>query len=264
MLSTLVLALLAAVGAPALLPQDSGPETLAEMALKSLREGIEDHQIENVAEALADLDSVYTKVSPKTLKKIHKAVGTMFADLVPRKADENVRGGYDLEQDPGTEQEVAACYGMAVGMLYDKDDGPKILTTALKQKHVKDWPDVRALIYEGLGYRADPALLKDLTKALRDPAPVVVAAAATALGQFHDADMSVRKSAAAALADAYLDYQEDADREAKKGRSEDAAEVLAVVELAFDGSLTSLTRQSLEGAAAWDEWVKAHAKDAEW
>jgi len=92
----------------------------------------------------------------------------------------------------------------------------------------------------------------------------VVAAAATALGQYHDADMSVRKSAADALADSFLDYFEKAEREAKKGRSEEAAEFLAVVELAFDESLTSLTRQSIDDPPAWAEWVKAHAKDEEW
>lgn len=239
------------------------PEGLAKDALVLISDGVADHKPELVSEGLSDLDMVYATVSDKTRKKIHKAVGNMFAKLVPREPVFQ-RPGDLVDGEEGTRLEVEACYTLAIGILHDKDGGPDVLLKALKNKHIKSWHEVRALVYEGLGLRADPALIKEFVKVLEDAEPAVAFEAAAALGQFHDRGMDLRRQAATALVKAFAEHDKDAAKEAKKGRSEEKADYLAAVEVAFNESLTALTRASPSSAPEWSEWLKEHGKDEEW
>ncbi len=234
-------------------------------ALDQLKEGVDDHKPELVNEALRDLDDVYVKLDPKTLKKVHKGISTMFAKLVPREGNSLIRGGFvDEAELQGTRRQVEDCYVLAVGMLFDKEDGADLLTTALKKKHVKDWPEVRAVIYEGLSYRVDATLVKEFTKILTDPSPRVAAAGAAALGRYFEEDMETRRGIVKSLIEVYQKHHTAMEKEAKKGREEVAADYLASVEVAFGESLTALTRRSLTEAPEWTEWWGEHGDDEEW
>lgn len=261
-IATAVIGLLLA----SLAPLSAQVDEVALEALEQIENGVEDHEPERVAEALKDLDDVYEKVSAKTLKKVHRTLKKMFSDFVPREGNSLVRGGgiIDRAELEGTEREVAECYTLAVGILFDKDEGGTLLTDALKRKHVKEWPEVRALIYEGLGYRVDVKLIKDFQKILTDDDAAVAAAGASALGQFLEHDMDVRRDIVESLVEAYAEHHEAMEKEARKAREEVAADYLAVIEVEFDEALSALTRRRFQDAPEWSQWWEEHGDDEEW
>lgn len=253
-----------AVGAPVSAQVDE----VALEALDVIEEAVDDHEPGKVAEALRDLDDVYDKLSERTLKKVHRGLKKMFADFEPKEGSAVGvgTGVIDRSQLEGTKRQVGECYTLAVGILFDKPDGDELLLDALKRDHVEEWPEVRALIYEGLGYRVDPELVDEFVDVLEDDAPEVAAAGAIALGQFFENDMELRREIVEELIEAYLEHHEEAEKEERRGRDDEreASDYLAIIEVPFDESLRSLTRRSFEGAPEWEQWWDEHGNDDEW
>ena len=67
-----------ALAVPASAPVVADVEEVAKESLALMSSGIKEHEPGQVAEALGDIDDVYAKVSPKTRKKINKALGTQI------------------------------------------------------------------------------------------------------------------------------------------------------------------------------------------
>lgn len=227
---------------------DGGPEELASDALAVLGEACKRYEYETIEEALLDFDLVWDKVSDKTRKKIEKGIAGVLSTRPAREID------YESGTDPATK--LLPAYELCAGILFDKPDGDEVLADALKHKHVKDWPDARALLVEALGAREDATLVPLLITYLEDEDAGVVVAAAKACGVFSEETPEVRRTATAALIEAWLAHHDAAEKEAKrsKGKEEERAEFLLRVEGAFASSLTSIARQSFTEVGEWRDW----------
>jgi hypothetical protein len=249
--------------------------------IEKVNHAIEERVPADIRPALTQLDEIYAQIPPKTLKKVLKSVSAMFAKLVPRTDDRDIDtlgddafnpfGPDEDEEQPVAEDpkaEIEDCYHVAIGVLYDKPEGAAVLLPVLKLPHIKSWPEMQALVLEGLGYRGDPALAKDLEAYLRHPNALVASAAAGGLGKLREEPMDVRRQVVGALVDAFSAARKAADKEAAKaGEDEEelpAKRYLSSIHVAFREALTSLTRQTHDKPAEWREWFDAHGKDASW
>lgn len=247
-----------ALATPRASAQDTGPEGLAKMALESFGDALDDYDYPVMEEALGDLDMVYAKVSPKTLKKIHKAIAKLFK-TGPNKAVE-----WGAESRP--EDDLVPSYQLAIGMIYDKDEGPKLIRDALKQRHVKEWGEMRATFIEALAQRVEESQVDTLIDYLEDEHPDVVVAAAQGLKRFSEHDGALRKECAEALLDAWLERHAAMEKEARKVKEDDptpAGDFLLRVEGSFEDGLTRLTRQRMSDPLEWREWFAEHGADEE-
>jgi hypothetical protein len=232
-----------------------GPEELAAEALKQFGKALGDKDVKLIEEALQDFDRIYGKVGPKTVKKLHKAYGKLFK-LEPR---EEFR-----EDGSDPRGELLFAYQLAVGSVFDKPGGDDVLQAALKQGHVKRWPEARALFVEGLGQRVEADNIRLIAGYLEDDSVMVVRAAAGCLGLFSEADVKVRREAVAPLIKVLGSLDSAAKKEAKKGKREDAQEFLLGVEGSFLDALLPLTRQRFDSAADWAIWFKQNGSGEDW
>jgi hypothetical protein len=247
----LLLAGLLAPGAAA----GDGPELLAASALDMFKEALSDKDIPKLEEALRDFAAVYDKVPEKTVKKFHKSYAKLFK-LEPR---EEIR---EDESDP--RDELLRTYQLALGTVFDKEGGREIILAGLKLGHIKRWPEAQALFVEALGFRADTKDIKTLVSYLKSEHPSVVRAAVNGLGMFSEADVDIRRTAVKPLIDALATCSKAADKEAKKGRDEDAQDYFLAVEGTFYESLLKLTRQRFGSAGEWTAWFKEHGAGDRW
>lgn len=244
---------------------DKAIEEMALSALKAIKTGVEEYEPNRVRLALDDIDSIYDKVTPKIRGKIHKGLGSMFSNFVPKEA--GMAQFEDNEEESWGEKQRAleGCYVLAVGILFDKEEGDEILLTALKRSHIKDWPRVRAVIYEGLSYRDDPDLIKHFTQGLSDPAYLVVAASVNALGRFQDHDMKVRRVIVKNLVEAYAGQQAVIDKAVRRKKGvEEAEQFMLHIEVPFNDALMALTRQACSDATEWEEWFDENGSEDVW
>lgn len=272
-LGVLLLSTLFAVGLPPAARATTAPfqddvEDLADDALDAIDQAIDERDPERMRESFETLDMVYRDVSPRTVKRIGKAVGKVFSKYQPRVEVldyDEVTDEYEIFSD---KDDVEGIYVMAVGLLYDKPEGPDVLKPLLKQAHIKEWGEVRAAIVEGLGYRADPGELSFFSGLLKDSDPAVARAAVVAIGQLKDADFAIRKKAAKVLVERYADATKRAQKELKRKREDaeagDAERFLGAVEAAMDEALTELTRQRFTGSADWETWFDEHPDEEDW
>jgi hypothetical protein len=235
--------------------QDDGPEELAKLAMANIKVGVKDYRPAAIEEGLRDLDMVYLKVSAKTLKKIGKSVTSVFK-LKPKRPS---------EENEDTREDLIEAYWIAIGLVYDKPEGPALFHAALKQKHIADWWEVRAAIIEGLGYAKDPGELAFFKKELNVKNYLVASSAARSLGQYSEEPLPIRRKAVRSIIDSWLQYTKDAKKEVdRKKKTTAAQDALADVEGPFGQTLTLLTRKDYLDAQAWDNWFKEHGSETNW
>ena len=240
--------------AAAAVPGD-GPEELAGLAMAQIKRGVKEYRTGLIEEGLRDLESVYLKVGSKTVKKIGKSVTSVFK-MKPKKPDLD---GAD------TREELIEAYLLCVGLIYDKPAGQGLIHSALKQKHIDDWWEVRASLIEGLGYAKDPGELSFFAKELDVPNHLVSAAAASALSQFSEEPVPLRRRAISAILDSWLSYDEEAQKEISRKKETTAArDRLANVEGPFGEALQVLSRQDHEDVQRWADWYKDHGAENDW
>ena len=247
------LLLAAALGLGAGLQDD--PEERAAEALDGIKQGLKSHAMTNVERGLVQLDELYEQLSPKTIDKLEKAVASVFKTRprAPREPNEDTR------------DELIDSYHLAIGLVFERPHGDMLILDALKQSHVKDWPEMRARLIEGLGYRKDPGLVSMLGKLLDDDAGTVAGAAATALGQLSEEPQPVRRDAVGQLIDAWGEAVEAARKEETRGKDTTVGrERLAAVEGPFEQALQRLSRQKHENFEAWEEWYRKHGGGVDW
>ena len=258
-------------------PDTSAADGQAAEAIALLDQAVKDRNASAVQTQLRRFEELWRSLSPKMLKKVITAVVAFFKEFKPR-------NDYDIPLEPtrpGDEprvvedtgrQELFESYRLAAGVLYDKPEGREVIQQVLKVPHVRQWPEVVALLVEGLGYQADTGLTAVIRPYLDDPSPIICGAAAKALGQLQDQPITVRREAVAALVKAYSAAKEAADKEARRakpGANDEpaptpAADKLVLMEVPFGLSLQKLTRQSCTGPVAWQKWFDEHGKDASW
>lgn len=258
-------------------PDTSKADGEAAEAIALLDKAVEDRNATVVQEQLRRFEGIWRSLSPKMLKKVITSVVGFFKNFKPRE-------DYDLPLEPtrpGDEprvfedtgrQELFESYRLAAGVLYDKPEGREVILQVLKIPHVRAWPQVVAVLVEGLGFQPDAGLTAVIRPYLDDPSPLISGAAAKALAQLHDEPITVRREAVAALVKAYsaaLEAAEKEKRRAKPGPDGEsaptpAADKLVLMEVPFGLSLQKLTRQSCTGPAAWQKWFDEHGKDANW
>ena len=261
-------------------PDTSAADEQATEAIALLAKAVEERDAEAAQAQLRRYEELWSKVSPKLLKKVIDSVVALFKDFHPR-------DDFDLELQPRLPGDIAprevedtgraellATYRLAAGVLYDKPEGREVILRLLKIPHVRKWPDVVATLVEGLGYQPDAGLTAVIKPYLDDPSPMICGAAASALSQLHDEPMAVRREAVAALVKAYSAAQEAADKERRRTKPQagdegespptPAADRLVLMEVPFGLSLQKLTRQSFPNPAGWQQWFDEHGKDANW
>ncbi|GEM_PF-2314910 len=240
--------------APGLVAGD-GPEELADLAMAQIKRGVKEYRPGLIEEGLRDLEAVYLKVGKKTVKKIGKSVTSVFK-LKPKKPDLD---GAD------TREELVEAYLLCVGLIYDKPEGQGLIHSALKQKHIADWWEVRASLVEGLGYAKDAGELSFFAKELDVPNPLVSAAAAFALSQYSEEPVPLRRRAVEAILDSWLRYDEEAQKEiSRKKETMAARDRLANVEGPFGEALQVLSRQDHESVHQWADWYTQHGAENDW
>lgn len=256
-LRILSLMLACLIGTPSVVAAQDEP-TVDEQALEScdaIKEAIKQYQPLRIETAVRRLDGLYREVSPKTLKKVDKALLSVLT-MKPRRPE------VDGEDTRG---ELVEAYLLTIGLLYDEEHGPDLFQKALKQPHVKDWRDVKAAMVEGLGYRKDPKLLRQLYGFLEDEDGVVAGAAARALAQYSEAPQDDRERIVATILEVWEEVAEEADKEQRRGKKSTAHRTrLDDIEGPFGLSLVQLTRQDLPDLAAWRRWFDEHGGDADW
>jgi len=246
--------LLAMLMSPAMARVD-GPEILAADALDQFNEALADKSVLMLEEALSDFDLVYEKVSAKTVKKFHRAYGKLFK-LEPR---EEIR-----EDGSDPREELLIAYQLALGTVFDKKGGDLIILSGLKLGHIKRWPDAEALFVDALGFRADPKNIKVLASYLKSEEAPVVRASAHGLSMFSESDIDVRRSAVKPLIDALTVCSKAAEKEAKKGKREEAQEYFIAVEGTYYDALLKLTRKRLDSASDYETWFKKNGSGETW
>lgn len=245
----------AAVRLAAAVQDEPDPDELALDVCDSIKEAVKDYQPLRLETALRRLDELYDAVTPKTLKKVDKAILSVFK-LKPRRPD---IAGED------TREELVEAYLLAIGVVYDEESGPGLLQQALKQSHVKDWTDVQSAIVEGLGYRKDPKLIGLLTDYLEGADAVVAGAAARALAQYSENPQEERRQIVVAMLEIWEEYAEAADKEIRRDKEERVArDALADVEGPFGLALVKLTRQDHPDVVSWRTWFDGHGADSDW
>jgi len=258
-------------------PDTSKADGEAAEAIALLDKAVEDRNATVVQEQLRHFEDLWRSISPKMLKKVTTSVVGFFKNFKPRNDYdlplEPTRAGDEprVVEDTGRE-ELLASYKLAAGVLYDKPEGREVIQQVLKIPHVRAWPEVVAILVEGLGYQPDTGLTAVIRPYLDDPSPLICGAAAKALAQLHDEPIAVRREAVGALVKAYsaaLDAAEKEKRRAKPAADGEtvptpAADKLVLMEVPFGLSLQKLTRQSCTGPAAWQKWFDEHGKDANW
>ena len=258
-------------------PDTSKADGQAVEAIAALDQAVEERNAPAAQTQLRKFEELWRSLSPKMLKKVITSVVGFFKNFKPRT-------DYDIPLEPtrpGDEprtyedtgrQELFESYRLAAGVLYDKPEGREIIQQVLKFPHVRAWPEVVAILVEGLGYQPDTGLTAAVRPYLDDPSPVISGAAAKALAQLHDEPIAVRREAVAALVKSYSAALEAAEKEKRRAKpSTDgetpptpAADKLVLMEVPFGLSLQKLTRQTCTGPAAWQKWFDEHGKDATW
>ena len=259
-------------------PDTSAADEQAAEAIALMAKAVKERDAAGAQAQLRKYEELWGKVSPKMLKKVTTSVVSMFKDYHPR-------DDYDIpleQRRPGDEEvvvedtgreELLATYRLAAGVLYDKPEGREVILQVLKVAHVRSWPDVDAILVEGLGYQPDAGLTAVIKPYLDDPSPVICGAAANALSQLHDQPIAIRREAVGALIKSWSAAQVAADKEARRTKPADsdeespptpAADRLVLMEVPFGLTLQKLTRQSFPDPAGWQKWFDEHGKDATW
>jgi hypothetical protein len=262
-------------GAPASgAAQDAGPdpELRAAQAIAALRSAVDDRDAAAIQAALRVFEDVYAGVDPKTVKKIGAAVTHMFRKYEPRlesdvPATAPLPGDDPQTLDMDATREVIECYTLAVGVMHDKPEGADVLLPVLRLKHVMAMPEITALVVEGLGYRRDPGLTKELAAYLGHEDAAVAGAAATALAQLQDHAQPERLAAVRALIEAFEAAGKEVAKEQRRVRKDEphpAAERFARLEVPFGEALKSLTRQRFDTPAEWRAWFAEHGREPDW
>jgi hypothetical protein len=237
-------------------------EATALAVVETLRHSVEERQMEPIVPALTQLDGIYTRIPPKTLKKVVKAINTMFAKLIPREEQDIDTLGEGMRNGPFGPDD-----GDDDGDVGGGEGGPSVLLAALKQPHIRIWPEVQVLILEGLGYRGEAALEKEFEAYLRHANTMVASAAAGGLSRLREQPMEVRRRATAALVDAFAAAKQASEKEAAKVGEDDerpARAYLSGITVAYREALTSLTRQTWDKPGEWSAWFAEHGKDPSW
>lgn len=250
-----VIARLAVLCLMVLFAVDDDAESLAVDVLKSLKAALEDDRIERVEELLHDVDLVYVHVTPKTQRKLIKALDGLLK-AKPR----------SVRDDDGRppEQRLQRAYGLAIGILYDKPRGPEVLRGALKLRHLQEWWSVRAMLYEGLAFSLDPDDIGRLAAGLGEGAPEVVGAAARGLGLFETEPVAVRRVALEALIEGWEDLHEAVAKAARRKQGDGAKELLRDVEPALGDAVSALAHRRLSELDDARSWFDEHAAEEDW
>ncbi|HTE05200.1 MAG TPA: HEAT repeat domain-containing protein [Planctomycetota bacterium] len=258
---------------------DEAAEAAGMSVVATIDDAVDQHDPVKIKPVFETLDTTWPRLSQKTIKRVEKSIGAMFAKLKPRESrdvdtlgDDARNGRFKPEDEPdgksdNQKADVLDCYHSAIGLLYDKPDGPSVLLPVLKLPHVKTWPEVQVLVLEGLGYREDPALAKEFEAYLRHESTLVACAAAEALGHLRDQPQDVRRRAAGAVVDAFCAAEKASEKEAGKVGEDDehpARRYLSSITVSFREALTALTQQTLAKPSEWRAWFDAHGKDASW
>jgi len=246
-------------------------------AIAQLAKAVDARDASAAQAQLRRYEQLWASLSPRMLKKVITSVVAMFKEFKPRDDYdiplEPVRPGDEPRvYDDTARRELLDTYRLAAGVLYDKPEGREIIQSVLKISHVRAWPEVVAILVEGLGYHPDAGLTAVIKPYLDDPSPLICGAAAKALSQLHDEPIAVRREAVAALVKAYSDAQVAADKERRRAKPHSgeespptpAADRLVLMEVPFGLSLEKLTRQSCTGPAAWQQWFDQHGKESNW
>lgn len=249
------LALLCAVLLSPVATAGDGPEELAEQALDMFNDALSDKDVPKLEEALIDFDAVYDKVPEKTVKKFHKAYGKLFK-LEPR---EEIR-----EDGSDPRDELLRAYQLALGTVFDQEGGREIILSGLKLGHIKRWPAAQGLFVEALGFRADPKDIKTLAGYVESDQAPVVRAAVNGLSMFSESDVDVRRSAVKPLIDVLGGLSTASQKEARKGKDEEAQQFFLAVEGTFYEALLKLTRQKFNSADEWEQWFKENGAGDRW
>jgi hypothetical protein len=233
------------------------PDQVAKEALKTLKEAVEERDPAAMQQAITDFDVVWDQTDKKTQGKIVKAVGKLFESYKSIDA-------MDPETLTTDEGDVAIVYEMSVGLLFDKPGGDAALAKALKQPHVKKWPEVQTRILDGLGHRKDPETIDTVSEYLEHDNVYVAASAGRALGRLAEAERDARQDAVEALIGAYLEAERKAEKERKKEENGPREEFLLGVEVAYTEALTALTRQRFDTASDWNDWYRKEGRKGDW
>jgi hypothetical protein len=233
---------------------------------------VDDRDAAAIQAALRVVEDVYASVQPRTVKKIGAAVTHMFREYEPRierdlPATAPLPGDDPQPVDMDATREVIACYTLAVGVMHDKPEGADVLLPVLRLKHVKAMPEITALVVEGLGYRRDPGLTKDLAGYLDHEDAGVAGAAATALAQLQDHPQPERLAAVRAIIEAFEEADKQVAKEQRRVREDEprpAADRLARLEVPFGDALKTLTRQRFDTPAEWRTWFAEHGREPDW
>lgn len=231
-----------------------GAEERVASALDAIKDGLKEKDGDAVAVALVALGPDYDAVPEGLTKKIDKAVLSVLKTAPwPKRSQEH---------DP--REDLIDAYLAAIGLVFERPDGSEILLAAYKQPHFKDWPELRARIVEGLGYRVDPVLMSFFGKAL-DEHSLVAAAAAGSMALYSEMPQVIRKDGCQRILIAWADASQAAKKEASKGKDEmSAQDHLMRIQGPFELALEALSRQRLDGLDAWDEWYRQRSGGQDW
>lgn len=235
--------------------QAQDADAQAETLLATLKESLREYEMGTVESTLRSLDGIQGQLSPKLAGKLGKGVAAVFKTR-PRPA---------REEGEDTREELIDSYHLAIGLVFEREEGGAILEEGLKQAHLADWPEMRVRFVEGLGYRREASRVGLFSKLLADEQALVAGAAARALGELSEQPLPLRRAAVAALVEAWTAADGAASRERGKKKEETVAqERLARIEGPFELALQRLARQGCKGLPAWTEWQRTSAAGLDW
>ncbi|GJM20703.1 MAG: hypothetical protein DHS20C15_06180 [Planctomycetota bacterium] len=237
------------------LPAQGEPDDFAAEVLERFDLALDKGYVDQLQEAVQDIDLVYEKVSDKTRKKLNKALAGMLTSKPRQTIGED-------GQSP--EQLLSPSYAGAIGILHDKPGGVEILRKALKSKHLKEWYDVRGLLYEGIALSLDPDDISLIAKGLAEPDAYLVATAAGSLAIYSDQDVDVRREAIEELIDGWEALVETAEKNERREKGSEAREFLDQVEPALIEAAGDITRRRQSDLDALREWFAETGKGDAW
>jgi len=207
-------------------------ELTADEMVEGLDKFIKEKNDQNAIGLLALIESSFSQLEEGDQKQVVKAV-------------EKALGKRREEGD--NELYVAALQTMGkMGEL-----GRKATTKALKNNNVKKRPEVLGVAIQSLASHREPRDIDPIVKFLVHSENSVVAAAATALGEYHLQEEKVRKQVVEEVVKNYANAESLAE---SRPREPVFAEKLAAVERPMRLTLEKLTGQSFETAAEWQDW----------
>jgi hypothetical protein len=227
--------------------------------------------VDGTAEALKELKAAYKAKDSETAVRLFDQLNQGFAALAPKEQEEVVKtieAAFMTRRDEGDDVEkLFVGAGAALGNMGAA--GEKAIVRSLPIKHLRSKPAVFAVLVEGLGQQANPAMVEHILpwlkpeKALGAHTPIVVGAA-NALARYREADPKLRKRVVGELVAVYADL--DARYQAEHAKPEPVAEIEVAfqqVEKPLIDSLRALSGEQWENPADWNKWW-ATAKNADW